>query len=307
MRPLMKLVLQGIAAGGIALGGIHAIESSASAQPGGTVDSRQADPRIRTMTAIMQRITVDLDGVSLEEFVRFIETVADITIEPYWENDRTDIGLVRDSEVSVSVDEVPIINLIERVLRNVTRGEFEEATWQLSPYGELEIGHKSRLNANKTRRVYYILDLLVELPDFNNAPDLSLDQILGGQTGGGSPFDDSDDDEGWPNDRTEVRERAEDLMRLIEEHIEPDQWGDSRGPRMAFFRNSLIVTAPDYIHRQLGGYPFIPSSYSPYVGDEPTARGRESSDDGTAVADAGTDTDSTVADNGPVDNGSRMR
>ena len=308
MRCITRIAIRSLVLGaamGIAPIGVPAAQGQFG--DGDRVGERKVDPRARTMAAVMRPITVDLDGVSLEEFVRFIETVADINIEPFWEDDRSDVGLARDAEVSVSVEDTTIINLIERVLRNVSRDEFEETTWQLGLDGELEIGHKSRLNGKKTRKIYYILDIIAEIPNFNSAPDLSLDQILGGQTGGGSPFEDDEDDEGWPEDTTDRRERAEALMDLIEELVEPDQWGDPRGPRMAFFRNSLIVTAPDYIHRQLGGYPWIPSSYSPYVGETPSARNGAGAGDGTALADSGAGSDDVASTRGGIDNHSRMR
>lgn len=305
MRPLMKLAIRCLVIGAT-MGVAPELGSLANAQTGSGVQ-REIDPRLRTMASIMQPISVELRDVPLEEFVRFIETIADITVEPYWESDRADIGLRRESLVSVTVEEVPIVNLIERVLNNVAREDFEEATWQLSRFGELEIGHKSRLNSSKTRRVYYVLDLITGLANFNSAPDLSLDQILGGQ-GGGSPFEDADDDDdGWPSERADRDEQAEALMDLIRTSIEPDQWGSDRGPRMSFFNNSLIVTAPGYIHRQLGGSPFLPSRYAPYVGDEPTVHGDGGLDDGTAIAAGDAESDSRVVDDGPVDNGSRMR
>ena len=38
--------------------------------------------------------------------------------------------------------------------------------------------------------------------------------------------------------------------------IEPEAWEDNGGHRavMSYFEGALVVRAPDYIHRQIGGY-----------------------------------------------------
>ncbi len=56
--------------------------------------------------------------------------------------------------------------------------------------------------------------------------------------------------------------RAQRIVDLIESTVEPDQWANAGGDgaSLRIFGTSLVVTAPDYIHRQIVGYDFWPAS-----------------------------------------------
>ena len=53
------------------------------------------------------------------------------------------------------------------------------------------------------------------------------------------------------------RQKAEELIDMIIESIEPMAWDQNGGSwaTIRYYEGSLIVRAPDYIHRQIGGYP----------------------------------------------------
>jgi hypothetical protein len=78
----------------------------------------------------------------------------------------------------------------------------------------------------------------------------------GGGSGGGSAIGDVGEDP----ERTSDTERAEQLMDIIMEQCEPEAWTDNGGEAasMRYYQGVLIITAPDYIHRQIDGYPFAP-------------------------------------------------
>jgi hypothetical protein len=71
--------------------------------------------------------------------------------------------------------------------------------------------------------------------------------LFGGGTGTGT--DRRDREQG----RTRA-ERAQDLVDLIMDVIEPDIWRENGGPAsIRYFNGSLIVTAPRHIHEMIGG------------------------------------------------------
>ena len=231
------------------------------------------DPRAETLDRLAQRVTAEFDDARLEDVVQFIETIGDIEIDPLWLDDRETSGLDRDREVSASVTEVPLLVLLERVLRDASDA-FDRATWQLTPGGVVEVGPRTRLNESATLRIYDINDLIFEIPNYDNVPQLDLDQALqqgggGGGGGGGGLFEDEDDE----FDRPSRRELAEQVIDIILEVVEPEQWrangGD--GGTITLYRESLLlIRAPDYMQRQLEGYPAWPRSM------ERTAERRES-------------------------------
>jgi hypothetical protein len=138
--------------------------------------------------------------------------------------------------------------------------------------------------------MYPIRDLLFEPPYFDNAPDFNLSAAIeqggqqGGQGGGGGGFGGGGGgfggggggggmggggggsggggggiigDVGEDPERMSEDERAEQLQEIIEEQCEPEAWTDGTAT-MRYYQGVLIIRAPDYIHRQIDGYPFAP-------------------------------------------------
>ncbi|MHC4768512.1 MAG: hypothetical protein ACYTEI_07360, partial [Planctomycetota bacterium] len=65
-------------------------------------------------------------------------------------------------------------------------------------------------------------------------------------------------DPGDAPDRLTEIERAQVIIDLITETIEPEAWDVAGGDwaSIRYYTGTLIIRAPDYIHRQIGGYPF---------------------------------------------------
>ena len=117
---------------------------------------------------------------------------------------------------------------------------------------------RSRPDANRDvmTRVYDVRDLLVDVPDFNDAPRLSLTESLSNTSSGGGGgqgvFDvDEHDDEDRPLSR---RERGELLIQLVRDTIEPDLWVANGGEfsKIRYRDGKMIVRAPLYVHMQIG-------------------------------------------------------
>lgn len=220
-----------------------------------------ADPRRDTLQRMMRPVTIDLRESRLEDVMIFIEQVADVPLEVMWSADGA-AGLNKDATVTLNIRNTSMLTMLERVLERV-QDDFDPATWQLSPSGMLEVGPKSRLNRSAVLKIYDVSDMLFYMPNYTNVPELNLDTLLqqggggrGGGGGGGGIFQSQDD----AGDFVPEEERAERLIDIITESVEPDQW-ESRGGSGATIRfhdGRLLIRAPDYIHRQIGGYPFWP-------------------------------------------------
>lgn len=213
-----------------------------------------------TLSRMMVPITIELSDNRLEDVVRFISDFTGADLEPIWRTDRDADGLDKEARVTVSVTNVTVLAFLERILRQSNDG-FIENTWQLGESGALEFGPKSRLNRLAFLKTYDIQDMLYEIPDFVDVPTLDLDQILqqsGQQGGGGGGSIFQGDQEGGAVQRPR-EELAQELINLIIENIEPEQWIDNGGDggTIRYYNGFLLVRAPDYMHRQLGGYPFM--------------------------------------------------
>ena len=75
-----------------------------------------------------------------------------------------------------------------------------------------------------------------------------------GGGGGGGIFGEPGDDP----ERLSEDEKVEQIIDIILEIVEPDAWIENGGDAASirYYQGVLIVRAPDYIQRQIGGYPF---------------------------------------------------
>jgi uncharacterized membrane protein YgcG len=231
-------------------------------------------------------ISVQFEEMPLRDVMNYLQTTLGVTLVPRYNDDRTGIGLDPEAKITLNVTNKPALTVLEMVLEQAA--EDTEATWQLRD-GFVEVGTKDRLSAGNAREVRYypIRDLLFEPPLFDNAPTLDLDAALnqgqdsgggggggggfgggggggGGGSGGGSLFT----NDGGEIERKKEEEKVQEIIDLITETVEPEAW-DVAGGEFATIRyhsGTLIIRAPDYIHRQIGGYPFaIRPAGSPIV------------------------------------------
>lgn len=218
--------------------------------------ARPVDPRTAAMVKLNRTVTVELSEARLEDALQFIQDFTGAELDILWSDSRS-TGLDKDRPVTVSVREVPALRLLERVLEKV-QDDFDENTWQMTPSGIVEVGPKSRLNRSKFLKIYDIQDLLFVIPDFTQVPEMDLETVLnqgqsGGGGGGGGIFRDQDQDDRRPEPSDE--ELAQKIIDLIVENIEPEQWQDNggEGGSIRFFNGTLLIRAPEYMHRQING------------------------------------------------------
>lgn len=225
-------------------------------------NARQVDPRRETLMRLSEPMTVgDLDN-RFEDVMELIRVRSGADIEVMYIDDRNDEGFDPEWIVDMTVGETTGLELIERLITraNSDLDPITSFEWQMTEYGGIQIGPKERLNRTRQTVVYDIHDLLFEIPSFDNAPEFDLNTVLqssGGGGGGGSPFTGANNQD---QDRESREERAQQIIDLIQNTVEPDEWIDLGGSSatITYLPESLIVTAPDYVHRQISGYRYWP-------------------------------------------------
>jgi hypothetical protein len=233
-------------------------------------------------------ITVQFQETPAREAFTYLQTVLGIHIVGRYSDDKIGYGIDPETPITLDVVDRPALTVVELALDQCQ--EFEPCTWQLRD-GYVEVGTKERLRLPGAREIKYypIRDLLFEPPMFDNAPELDLSSALnqaggfggggmggGGMGGGGGGFGGGGGgggrgggggggggggifgDPGEDPDRLSEEERVQQIVDLITQSIEPDDWEDNGGDAASirYYSGTLIIRAPDYIHRQIGGYPF---------------------------------------------------
>ena len=216
---------------------------------------RPVDPRRDAAVRLIRPITVSFTEARAADVMKFIGDFTGVRFDIAWLDDRNADGLDPEALVSLSVKDMPVLALLQRVLKSAYTG-FDGATWQFAPDGEVQVGPKSRLNQFAVLKIYDIQDLLFRVTDFNDVPDLGLGEITQGQ-GGGSQSDFTVQDREQPTEE----EEAQQIIDILITNIDPEQWLDAGGDgaSITFYNGALLVRAPDYIHRQIMGYSFWPT------------------------------------------------
>jgi hypothetical protein len=258
----------------------YVMQQRAQVQPSGTSKAHMLSVLMYT------DITVQFQETPAREAFNYLQTLLGIHIVGRYSDDRIGHGIDPETPITLDVADRPALTVLELILDQCQ--EFDPCTWQLRE-GFVEVGTKERLSLPGARQIKYypIRDLLFEPPMFDNAPDLDLSSALnqgggfggggggagggggggfggggggggrgggGGGGGGGSIFGDPGD----APDRLSEIERAQVIIDLITESVEPDAWDVNGGDwaTIRYYTGTLIIRAPDYIHRQIGGYPF---------------------------------------------------
>jgi len=227
-------------------------------------------------------LSVDFKRQTARDAIEYFKTVLGVPVVARYSTDRNaNSGIDPEQQIDLEITG-PALTVLERMLEHFEH-DAGPCTWQLRD-GFIEIGPKDRLMRSKEVRLYPILDLVFEVPYFDNAPNFSLTAGLqqgsfggggggggfGGGGGGGGGFGGGGGGsggggggipigEGGPRPPSRpIQERVDDLVNIIIESVEPESWAQVGGEcTIRFYNDVLIVKAPDFVHRQLGGYPFM--------------------------------------------------
>jgi hypothetical protein len=250
-------------------------------------------------TLMYTDVSVDFDKTPSRDAFEFLRTVLDINMIVRFSDDPVGHGIDPRTPISLKLQRVPTVEALELVLEQCSL--LEECTWQLRR-GFLEVGTKERLSAPAARelRMYPIDELLFEAPRFDNAPlagfsygypgwvggydgypdgwEVNYPYTWGGGYGGGGGYSGSisagpraatggtvTTAGPWLNSPEAKADRADELVDFIVGMVEPDAWRRNGGEwaTIEYREGTLIVRAPDFVHRQLDGYPPVPPPQAP--------------------------------------------
>ena len=220
-------------------------------------------------------------------------------------------GINAELEISLAMDGAPALSVIERLLE-ICGTDAPCTWQLREGFIEVGTKDRLSVPAARELRMYPVRDLMFEPPMFDNAPDFNLGAALsqgqgggsgggggGGSGGGGGGFGGGGSggggggfgggggsgggsgggggligDPGEDPERPSEAEKADQLMEIIQEQCEPEAWKDAGGDSatMRYYQGVLIIRAPDFIHRQIDGYPFAPVRPRAAAGQAATAK-----------------------------------
>jgi hypothetical protein len=250
-----------------------------------TVPARAApsQAQVSASRALNMRLPeVKFQGVTLRDAFEFLRDVTGANLHVNWKAIEA-VGVTGDTTVNVRLRDITLRKILTVLLNE--SGASAQLTFYTSD-GVIEVTTAEMADAQMITKVYPVDDLLMEVPDFDNAPDFSLESSSnsggggrggrgggggsrggrgggggyggGGGGGGGGLFGGGGGGGGGMGrgeEKTKTKtERAEELVKMIQEVVRPEIWRENGGQAsIRYYNGHLVVTAPRSVHEAIGG------------------------------------------------------
>jgi hypothetical protein len=230
-------------------------------------------------------ITIELDETPAREAFDRLRRMLPVPLVGRYRDDALGFGIDPEVPITLKADDRPAIEVLEGMIEQCGQ-HGAPCTWQIR-LGFIEFGTKGRLSVPAARetRLYYIADLIVDIPEDVDLRTRREFHALGivqticetiepGQWDYGQAPDPQDEEfyragpERSPGARAAPVPAAPDLTEPqpgTSPPTKPEAQRPEPPPRryvapsriaiIRYWRDVMIVHAPDYIHRQIDGYP----------------------------------------------------
>ena len=228
-----------------------------------TTQPETSDGKVPAAAALQKKLPeIKFNSVALEDAIDFLRDVSGANIHVNWRALEL-MNVTRQTPISVRLNDVSLRRVLKSVLDEAGAGE--QLTWYIEE-GVIEITTREIADQQMITRVYPVEDLVMEIPNFAG-PQFNLGnqtaQISGGGGGGGggssglftgSGGGGAGGGNSFALEATTKQQRADSLVKLIQETIKPEIWRENGGTAsIRYFNGHLIVTAPRSVQEAIGG------------------------------------------------------
>ena len=211
---------------------------------------------------------VRLQGATLVDAIEFLRDISSVNLHVNWRALEA-AGIGKDTVLNIRLRDVTLQKLL-RVL--LTEASPSAPLTYYAEEGVIEVTTAELADQRMITRVYPVDDLLMEIPDFEDAPDFSINQggsangrgssgrssrgggYGGGGGGGGGLFPAGGVATKGADKGSSKSDRAEALLAMIRETVRPEIWRENGGTAsIRYYNGHLVVTAPRSVHEAIGG------------------------------------------------------
>ncbi|MEL7483008.1 MAG: hypothetical protein AAFN41_01520, partial [Planctomycetota bacterium] len=200
-----------------------------------------------------QRIpSVNFDN-PLGDVVSFLETVTQQNFDVDWQSLEL-LSIDEQTPVTLRLSNVSVKTVLDRLVDKVS-DPLAPADWAIND-GIVQIASDEQLRRNTSLVLYDIRDLLIEVPDYQDAPEIDLQSVLQNQGGGGggqSPF--GGDTQGQDDEERDRQERIDQIIDIIQNNVDFEGWQANGGDTgfVQELNGSLIIRNTPKNHREVQG------------------------------------------------------
>jgi len=243
-------------------------------------------------------LDVDFENVEVRDVFEYLRELLDVNMIVRYHDDPTGIGIDPTTKISLEGEALLALEVIELVLEQCSviddcTWQLRRSFIEIGPKERLGVRGAQELRVYPIDELLYeaprfsnapVMGFNVGYPGWIGAYDSDYStrgrlrytngwgwgmgsriQGYGGAFGGNVPSngtikDPDGGDNGTLNSREAKAERAEELIEFITSIIEPEAWSRNGGmsASIEYRDGSLFVRAPEFVHREIGGYPPIP-------------------------------------------------
>lgn len=230
-----------------------------SEKRGTPVAFAEAEENRKALAALQnKRVPVKFEETPLESALSFLQAVSLLNVDVDWAS-LEDQGIDRGTTVNLNLTNVTLETVLNRITEKVSPpGDTQGgAGWTIID-GVVQVASKQVINKQRTLAIYDIRDLIVEVPNYDQAPTLDLQQALqasqrGGGGGGQSPFQNTGN-QNQGNRRT-LADRTQEIIDLITTNVDNEGWRENGGDTGYIQQLSglLVITNTPANHRSIHG------------------------------------------------------
>lgn len=213
-------------------------------------DRRVADALSKT------RIPVNFNNTSLESVLAYVEQAGRIDMIVDWPNLQRNL-VDRNLPINLRLSDQISLNVVLReVLNQCGTSEQNRPAYTINN-GILKISTKQALQEEPVTHLYDIRDLLVDVPDFDNAPDLTpnaaLDRLNASRAPGDALFGEKREEGSAANERLSREEMIDHIKSFVTTVVDPKSWETNGGDvgRIMEINGNLAIATTAQNHREI--------------------------------------------------------
>ncbi|MGH7244381.1 MAG: hypothetical protein ACREJD_13295 [Phycisphaerales bacterium] len=216
--------------------------------------AESVETRVTLSALANTRRPVDFTETPLEKAVDWVAKTGSIKMDIDWPS-LEKVGINKDTPVTVNLSTIRLDHLLDLIVSKVSPDPTSAAAWEVQD-GVLRFASAEAINKSTLMVIYDIRDLLIEVPDYSDVPQFDLNSALQSGSGGGggtSPFSGGQQQTTKGPQRT-AEERTDELVRILTEQIDPDNWRENGGAVgfVSRFKGNLLITNTPKNHRAIG-------------------------------------------------------
>lgn len=248
----------------------NAVKAKKAREAEALLPKHELTPReVILQSLLYTNLSVSFDQTPAQDAFDYFKTALGIELIVHYSDDDSEKGIDPLTPITLKAEDMQALKLM-KLLLGQCQGT-QPYTWQLRE-AFLEIGTKAHLSDYYSREIrFYDIESLLSDPIYIMAdPDYGIDKAYRKQ-----PTKKSRSKRKLSRgnirkvrsgklkdklDKATKQQRAQVIVNLIIETIETKGWEQNGGEwaTINYKDGSIMVNAPDFIHRQINGYPSVP-------------------------------------------------